>query len=82
MQSLDKTYPGFNYYITQVLESLDDEMMDARFKQLGFVPGVQIKFISRAPILSEPLLVEIRGTQVALSKYEAKKILISKLKDE
>lgn len=43
----------------------------ARLRELGFIVGADVKVVGRAPF-GEPVLVEIRGSTVALRKAEAR----------
>lgn len=45
--------------------------LESRLMHLGFFEGETIRVLKRAPIFKEPLLVEVRGRMVALSKSEA-----------
>lgn len=49
--------------------SLSD--VEARLMYLGFIAGQIIKVRKKAPVFNGPLLVEVRGRQVALSLAEA-----------
>mgnify|MGYP003387459126 CR=1 FL=1 len=57
----------------------DDSAMGARFRQLGFVPGITLSCEALAPLLKHPLLVRVRGMQVALSLHEAQLIQVEAL---
>ena len=37
----------------------------------SFIEGERIKLLTKVPIFKEPLLVEVRGSQIALTKREA-----------
>ena len=47
-----------------------DDLLVSRLQELGFIRGEQVKVRGRAPF-GEPLLVEVRGTTIALRKREA-----------
>ncbi len=47
-----------------------DDLLVSRLQELGFIRGEQVKLCGRAPF-GEPLLVEVRGTTIALRKREA-----------
>lgn len=51
------------------LISLND--LESRLMLLGFIHGEIITIKKKAPIFKEPLLVEVRGRMVALTKSEA-----------
>ncbi len=45
--------------------------LESRLMHLGFFYGETIRIIKKAPLFSEPFLVEVRGRMVALTKTEA-----------
>lgn len=47
-----------------------EELLVSRLQELGFIRGEQVVVRGRAPF-GEPLLVEVRGTTIALRKREA-----------
>lgn len=52
-----------------------DPVVVGRLRELGFIRGECVRLVGRTPF-GDPLLVEIRGTTVALRKGEAQCILI------
>ncbi len=64
---------GFEYTI---LEIRGDAFCVSRLGELGFIRGEKILFKSKI-IFGEPLIVEVRGTQIALRKSEANCLLVS-----
>ena len=54
---------------TQNEKDLSD--IESRLMHLGFFAGETVKVTHRAPMFKEPLLVEVRGRLVALTKSEA-----------
>lgn len=52
-------------------EERDLNDLESRLMLLGFLSGHTIKVTRKAPLFQEPLLVEVRGRQVALSREEA-----------
>ena len=58
----------------------EDSPVASRFRQLGFVPGMEIKCEAFAPLLKNPFLIRIRGINVALAKNEALMIGIEEIK--
>ena len=50
------------------------EELQRHLETLGFVPGAQIKAVSQA---SGNMIVEVKGTQVALSQQVAMKVITS-----
>lgn len=53
--------------------------VESRLMHLGFIAGQVIRVVKKAPLFQEPLLVEVRGRQVALSKEEASLVEIEVL---
>lgn len=47
-----------------------------RLLDLGFVPGTQVRVLSRAP-LGEPILIELRRHTLMLRKSEAQSVFVS-----
>lgn len=45
--------------------------IESRLMHLGFIHGATIEIKKKAPFFKEPLLVEVRGRLVALSRSEA-----------
>jgi len=69
--TLTEAQNQIDYTISQVdLDDLDDTSI-SRLLHFGFVEGEKIKLLTKVPIFKEPLLVEIRGSQIALTKREA-----------
>lgn len=56
-------------FSNEVERDLSD--IEARLMHLGFLSGHTIRVTRKAPLFQEPLLVEVRGRQVALSREEA-----------
>ena len=63
------------YQITEINFQADLEM-GTRLMHLGFLPGEAIKVIRKTPFTSDSLLIEVRGTKMALTKNEAKLVNI------
>jgi len=49
----------------------EESVIASRLRQLGFVPGVEVKCEAVAPILRNPYLIKVRGINVALARHEA-----------
>jgi ferrous iron transport protein A len=54
----------------QIVKLVGDAVVVSRLRELGFIRGENIRIAGRAPF-GEPILVEIRGSTVALRKSEA-----------
>ena len=47
-----------------------DEVIVTRLRELGFIPGHQIRLKAKAPF-GDPIVVEVNGTSIALRTGEA-----------
>jgi Fe2+ transport system protein FeoA len=56
------------------VEDISD--IESRLMHLGFVDGATIVVKRKAPFFKEPLLVEVRGRLIALSKAEAELVTV------
>jgi len=70
---LSKQKSGKEYTIGDIV---GDPFCASRLQELGFVKGEKLFFKSRI-IFGEPLIVEVRGTQIALRQSEADCIHVS-----
>jgi len=57
-----------------ILEFTGGHAVNKRLASLGFTPGVTVSTIRNN--LNGPLIVMVRGTQVALGRGEAEKIIV------
>lgn len=71
-QSLSQQKIGFEYTIVQLK---GDDFVKSRLQELGFIRGEEVFFKSKI-IFGEPLIVEVRGCQIALRLLEADCILV------
>lgn len=62
--------------IPQPLFGAQDERVSLRLKELGFLPGAQLKIIGFGLMGSDPLAVHVNGTKFALRRAEAAKISV------
>jgi ferrous iron transport protein A len=60
----------------QSLFGAQDERVTLRLKELGFLPGAQLKVIGFGLLGSDPLAVQVNGTKFALRRAEAAKIRV------
>lgn len=60
----------------QSLFGTQDERVTLRLKELGFLPGAQLKVIGFGLLGSDPLAVQVNGTKFALRRAEAAKIRV------
>ncbi len=55
---------------------VQDAAVSQRMKELGFLPGAQLKVIGYGLFGCDPLAVQINGTKFALRRAEAQKISV------
>lgn len=77
---LDECHKGAQVRIVdlqpQSLFGGQDERVTLRLKELGFLPGAQLKVIGFGLLGSDPLAVQVNGTKFALRRAEAAKIRV------
>lgn len=77
---LDQCRKGTSVRVTglidQPLFGAQDESVSLRLKELGFLPGAQLKVIGFGLLGSDPLAVQVNGTKFALRRAEAAKICV------
>lgn len=78
--SLDQCRKGCRVRVVDIVEQplfgLQDNNVTLRLKELGFLPGAQLKVIGFGLLGTDPLAVQINGTKFALRRAEAAKIRI------
>ena len=52
------------------------EAVIRRLLHLGFVSGKNVRILNKAPFFRDPILVEVAGSQIALTEWEAAHILV------
>lgn len=52
------------------------DMIARRLKELGFVPGEQVRLITVSPFGGDPILVQIGFTRFALRRSEAVRVIV------
>lgn len=67
--------------VNVIVQSLHDESkeysdLESRLMHFGFVHDAVIKVTKRAALFKDPLLVEVRGRLIALTKSEAQLVQI------
>ena len=73
MNTLASQRPGFTGLIIQLKGA---EIITARLRELGFIPGESIELIGAAPF-GEPFVVRVHATVVAIRKEEARCIEVA-----
>ena len=61
--------------LARVLTVEGDDAASQRLRELGFTPGTEVDFVWRAPF-GGPLVVQLRGYQLALRPAEARRVRI------
>ena len=59
-----------------------DNLIRSRLVRMGFMDGEPIKLLNRAPLFQEPILVEIKGAQIALSRREGSFVLVDRVSSQ
>jgi Fe2+ transport system protein FeoA len=78
--TLGSAVPSQNYQIIELnSENLDDPRL-IRLKQFGFIQGTKLQCVQLSPWLKNPILVEIRGMKIALTKAEGELVSVKVLK--
>ncbi|CAN5257565.1 FeoA family protein [soil metagenome] len=67
---------GLRAIVSAVVPRSEHDPIAIRLGELGFVPGEPVKLVTRGPLGSEPLLVQIGFTRFALRRLEAERIVI------
>jgi Fe2+ transport system protein FeoA len=78
MLTINKALVAKEYIIDHINYHLNLEL-GIRLNHLGFLESEKIKVLSKTPFTGDSLLVEIRGSQMALTKSEAELINIKEL---
>lgn len=58
-----------------ILTLAGEDGITRRLRELGFLPGVEVEMIGRAP-LGDPLAVFVRGSRMALRRRDARRIQV------
>ncbi|MCB2292392.1 ferrous iron transport protein A [Clostridium algoriphilum] len=66
--------PGDNAFIESIC---GDDKFAKRLLALGFIEGTEVKLIATAP-LGDPIIINLRGFNLAIRKNDAKSICIRK----
>lgn len=60
-----------------VIQSIEgDDGIAHRLAELGFTPGVTVRYIRRAP-LGDPIQVGVRGFELAVRASEARRVVLA-----
>jgi len=61
----------------EIISILEGQMVTKRLSDLGLIPGTKIKVLRKAPFFG-PIEIEVRGSELALGRGIAAKILVKK----
>jgi Fe2+ transport system protein FeoA len=67
------------YAVESILSGSGDEDLNSRFYKLGFFPGTKVMLKRKAPLFGDPLLFQVEGSQIALTKAEATLVKIKEI---
>ncbi|MGN0863203.1 MAG: ferrous iron transport protein A [Stenotrophomonas koreensis] len=60
--------------VLTVVDALPNDSIARRLRELGFVPGEQVRLVARGPVGGEPLLIQVGYTRFALRLSEAARV--------
>jgi Fe2+ transport system protein FeoA len=78
MLTINKAQVAKDYIVDHINYHLNLDL-GIRLNHLGFLESERIRVLSKTPFTGDSLLIEIRGTQMALTKAEAELINIKEL---
>lgn len=62
--------------VLTVVDALPNDSIARRLRELGFVPGEQVRVVARGPVGGEPLLIQVGYTRFALRLSEAARVQV------
>lgn len=62
--------------VLTVVDALPNDSIARRLRELGFVPGEQVRLVARGPVGGEPLLIQVGYTRFALRLSEAARVRV------
>ncbi len=65
--------------VVDVFDTVEDDSISRRLRELGFVKGEPVKVVGRGVFGGDPLLVQIGFTRFALRRSEAARITVERL---
>ena len=68
---------GASATVIEVKDSVTDDRIAQRLRDLGFVAGEPVRLVARGPLGADPLLVQIGYTRFALRRAEAARVTIA-----
>lgn len=76
--NLSEAYKGKELSILNIAVELNQDL-GIRLMHLGFLPNEKISIVNQTPISHDAILVNIKGSQIALTKSEAKLIQVKEI---
>jgi ferrous iron transport protein A len=73
---------GASAVVCSVEQIAPVDLIAARLRDIGFVPGEHIRVVTLGPLGAEPILVQVGYTRFALRRAEAARIQVSTRQDE
>lgn len=70
---------GHDARVLSVDERTPSDFIARRLRELGFVPGEQVRVVAQGPIGGDPLLVQVGYTRFALRRAEAGRVQVEPL---
>lgn len=70
---------GHDARVLSVDEHSPSDFIARRLRELGFVPGEQVRVVAQGPLGGDPLLVQVGYTRFALRRAEAGRIQVEPL---
>ena len=58
------------------MDAHPDDRIARRLREIGFVPGEEIRVVARGPLGGEPILVQVGFTRFALRGSEAQRVQV------
>jgi Fe2+ transport system protein FeoA len=77
--TLNDSKPLKKYQIVELICQDQNDPRVIRLKQFGFIPGHSLSCKQLSPWLKNPILFEIRGMRVALTKEEASLVKVKEI---
>ncbi|HEX7917058.1 FeoA family protein [Rudaea sp.] len=68
---------GASATVIEVKDSVTDDRIAQRLRDIGFVAGEPVRLVARGPLGADPLLVQIGYTRFALRRAEAARVTVA-----
>jgi ferrous iron transport protein A len=74
--SLRELRIGQSARVARVAETQAGDGIARRLRELGFVPGEEVRVVAHGPLGAEPILVQVGFTRFALRRAEAGRVRV------